>query len=175
MNISQIKAGNDVPNEINVIIEIPAGANPVKYELDKDSGALFVDRMLNTSMVYPYNYGFIPNTLSLDGDPADVLVISSMPVVHGCVIKCRPIGVLLMEDEAGKDEKIICLPTTKIDSYFADINEIDQLPQIVKDRINHFFEHYKDLEKGKFVKISGWKNSSVAKQLINESIDNFNK
>lgn len=173
MDTKKIPSGKDIPNEVNVIVEIPAGASPVKYELEKDSGALFVDRMLSTSMVYPYNYGFIPNTLSLDGDPTDVLVISSQSVVHGSVIASRPIGVLLMEDEAGSDEKIICLPTKKIDAYYKDIEDINDLPSIVKERIEHFFTHYKDLEKGKFVKINGWKGAKEAKDLIQEGVSRF--
>ena len=175
MDISKIAIGKNVPEEVNVIIEVPMGADPVKYEMDKDSGAIFVDRFVQTAMHYPCNYGFIPHTLSLDGDPADVLVVSRHPLVPGCVISARPIGVLLMEDDGGKDEKIIAVPTTKLDPYYADIKEHTDLPNIFIAQIQHFFEHYKDLEKGKWVKIAGWGNKARAIELINASIEEAKK
>jgi inorganic pyrophosphatase len=155
-----------IPDEINVIIEIPMNDNPVKYELDKESGALFVDRFMQTAMFYPCNYGFIPGTLSDDGDPVDVLVISNHPVVPGSIIKSRPIGVLMMEDESGMDEKIIAVPVSKVDISFDSIKELEDINPLLKQRIAHFFEHYKDLEKGKWVKITGWEDAKKAKSLI---------
>lgn len=175
MDISKISIGKNVPEEINVIIEVPMGADPVKYEMDKDSGAIVVDRFVQTAMHYPCNYGFIPHTLSLDGDPADVLVISRFPLVPGCVIAARPIGVLLMEDDGGKDEKIIAVPTTKLDPFYANIKETVDLPTIATAQIQHFFEHYKDLEKGKWVKIEGWGDAAKARALITTSIANAKK
>ena len=157
-----------VPNEINVVIEIPMNDNPVKYELDKESGALYVDRFMQTAMFYPCNYGFIPGTMSDDGDPVDVLVISNHPVIPGAVIKSRPIGVLMMEDESGMDEKIIAVPISKVDISFDSIKELEDINPLLKQRIAHFFEHYKDLEKGKWVKIIGWEGATKAKSLIVE-------
>jgi len=171
MDISKISIGKNPPEDINVIIEIPAGSNPVKYEMDKESGALFVDRFVMTSMVYPYNYGFIPQTLSEDGDPCDVLVITDVPVIAGCVIKSRPIGVLLMEDESGMDEKILAVPVDKVHPYYSNVKSYKDLPSIVTERIGHFFEQYKALEKNKWVKVKGWEGAEKAKQLIQESID----
>jgi len=170
MDISKISIGKNVPDEINVIIEVPAGVAPVKYEMDKDSGAIVVDRFVQTAMHYPCNYGFIPHTLSLDGDPADVLVITRYPLVPGAVIAARPVGVLLMEDDGGKDEKIIAVPTAKLDPMYAHIKETSDLPEILVAQIQHFFEHYKDLEKGKWVKINGWGDAAKAKALILASI-----
>ena len=154
----------------NVIIEIPMNSNPVKYEFDKDVGAIIVDRFMQTPMFYPCNYGFIPHTLSNDGDPADVLVMAQYPVVPGAIIKVRPVGVLLMEDESGMDEKILAVPTVALDVTFEDVKDIGDVPQMMKDRINHFFEHYKKLEKGKWVKIIGWENAAKARELIEEAI-----
>jgi len=171
MDIKKIPCGSAVPEEINVIIEIPSGSYPVKYEFDKDSGALFVDRFLQVSMTYPCNYGFIPNTLSGDGDPCDVLVIVDMPLVAGCVIPARPIGVLLMEDESGIDEKILAVPTKKANPHYANIESYLDLPQSVLDKITHFFENYKTLEKDKWVKIKGWADAQKAKKMILEAID----
>jgi inorganic pyrophosphatase len=156
--------------EINVIIEIPMQSNPVKYEMDKESGAIFVDRFMQTAMFYPGNYGFIPHSLSGDGDPVDVLVMSHYPVVPGCVIRSRPIGVLMMEDESGLDEKIIAVPSSKLDITFDSIKDLDDLCPMLRQRIVHFFEHYKNLEKGKWVKVIGWENAQKAKELINEGI-----
>lgn len=175
MDISKISTGKNVPDEINVIIEIAAGANPVKYEFDKESGALLVDRFLTTAMFYPANYGFIPNTLSDDGDPADVLVVTTTPVIPGCVIPARPIGVLIMEDESGLDEKIIAVPTDKIHPFSKEINSLDDLPKALLEQISHFFERYKDLEKGKWVKVNGFEGSEKAKELIVSAIENYSK
>ena len=171
MDLSKLSMGANPPEEINVIIEVPAGADPVKYEFDKESGALFVDRFIQVAMHYPCNYGFIPHTLSDDGDPCDVLVISDFPVVPGSVIKARPIGVLIMEDESGFDEKILAVPTAKLSPYYAEIKSYKDLPEIVSQRISHFFEHYKALEKNKWVKIKGWEDVEKAKSLISESIE----
>ena len=157
-------------NAFNVIIEIPMNDNPVKYEFDKEIGAIMVDRFMQTPMFYPCNYGFIPHTLSQDGDPADVLVMSQYPIIPGAIIKVRPVGVLIMEDESGIDEKILAVPINKIDVTFESIKDIDDVPQITKDRINHFFENYKKLEKGKWVRIVGWENAKKALDLIEEAI-----
>lgn len=156
--------------EINVIIEIPMQDSPIKYEMDKESGAIFVDRFMQTAMFYPCNYGFIPHTLSEDGDPVDVLVVSHYPVMPSSVIRSRPIGVLMMEDESGLDEKIIAVPSSKLDITFDSIKDLDDLCPMLKQRIVHFFEHYKNLEKGKWVKVTGWENAQKAKELINEGI-----
>jgi inorganic pyrophosphatase len=170
MNIDKISVGKDAPNQVNVIIEVPMNADPVKYEMDKDSGAIFVDRFVATPMYYPCNYGFIPHTLSDDGDPCDVLVISDFPVVPGAVIAAKPVGVLIMEDEKGMDEKILAVPANKLNSSFESANEIGDLPKGLVDKIKHFFENYKDLEKGKWVKIKSFEDASKAKELINEGI-----
>lgn len=169
MQIDKIIAGN-LPNEINVVIEIPMNDNPVKYEIDKESGAIFVDRFIQVAMFYPCNYGFIPHTLSGDGDPVDVLVLSNYPVIPGAVMKCRPVGVLMMEDESGVDEKIIAVPIDKVDISFSNVKDINDVNNDVKLRIKHFFEHYKDLEKGKWVKILGWEDIKKAKSLIEEGV-----
>ena len=169
MQIDKIIAGN-LPDEINVVIEIPMNDNPVKYEIDKESGAIFVDRFIQVAMFYPCNYGFIPHTLSGDGDPVDVLVLSNYPVIPGAVMKCRPVGVLMMEDESGVDEKIIAAPIDKVDISFSNVKDINDVNNDVKLRIKHFFEHYKDLEKGKWVKILGWEDIKKAKSLIEEGV-----
>lgn len=175
MDISKIPAGIAPPFDINVVIEIPQGGMPVKYELDKVSGALFVNRFLHTTMFYPGNYGFIPNTLAEDGDPCDVLVVSQTPVVPGAVVRCRPIGALIMEDEAGRDEKIIALPVDKLNPYYSGIQGYEELPSILREQIQHFFHHYKDLEKGKWVKIIKWSGIDEAARLINDSIARYPK
>ena len=158
-------------NNFNVIIEIPMNDEPVKYEFDKNSGAIMVDRFMQVSMSYPCNYGFIPHTLSGDGDPADVLVMSQYKIIPGAVIETRPVGVLMMEDESGIDEKILAVPTTKLDPMFDNIQDIYDVSSIMKDRIVHFFESYKKLEKNKWVKIMGWENSEKAKLLIEKAIE----
>lgn len=171
MNIDKIpaKAKN---NNFNVIIEISMNDAPVKYEFDKDSGAIMVDRFMQVSMSYPCNYGFIPHTLSGDGDPADVLVMSQHKIIPGAVIAVRPVGVLMMEDESGVDEKILAVPASKLDCSFDHVKDIDDVSEIFKDRIVHFFESYKKLEKGKWVKIIGWENAQVACDIIEKSIKN---
>jgi len=171
MNLSAIKAGNNPPEDINVIIEVPVGDEPIKYEMDKASGALFVDRFLYTPMRYPGNYGFVPHTLSGDGDPVDVLVASTRPLFPGAVVNCKPIGVLLMNDEAGADEKIIALPSTHLTRRYENVNNYTDLPKITLDQIQHFFEHYKDLEPEKWVKFHHWGDVTEAKRLIMEGLD----
>ncbi len=171
MRIDQISVGENPPYDINVIIEVPIGGNPVKYEMDKKSGALFVDRFLHTPMFYPANYGFIPHTLSDDGDAIDVLVAGSIPVYPGAVLRARPIGVLLMEDEQGQDEKILAVPHDLMSSVYKDVTSYRDLPDILVEQIQHFFEHYKDLEKGKWVKILRWGDPAEALDLINQSIE----
>ena len=175
MDISKISIGKDAPNQVNVVIEVPMNADPVKYEMDKDSGAIFVDRFVATPMYYPCNYGFIPNTLSDDGDPCDVLVVSDFPVVPGAVISAKPVGVLIMEDEKGMDEKIIAVPGKKLNSQFESAESIDDLPQSLVNKIKHFFEHYKDLEKGKWVKVKGFEDAKKARDLIMEGIERAKK
>lgn len=170
MNIDKINIGRNPPDEVNVIIEIPQGGNPIKYEIDKESGAMFVDRFLHTSMVYPANYGFIPHTLSGDGDPCDVLVIGQLPVISGAVIRSRPIGVLWMEDQAGADEKIIAVPVDDLHPFYSKVTSYKDLPEIFCEQIAHFFEHYKDLEKGKWVKNLKWQGVDEAKQAILDGI-----
>lgn len=171
MDISKIVIGKAPPWDVNVIIEVPMGSDPVKYELDKDSGALVVDRFLHTAMHYPCNYGFIPHTLSEDGDPTDVLVVGRRPVIPGCVLAARPIGVLLMEDDGGKDEKILSVPATHLHPFYEEVSSYKELPDILLQQISHFFEHYKDLEVGKWVKISGWRDADYAAELILDGIE----
>ena len=170
MNIDLIPAGTDVPNAINVLIEVPIGGEPVKYEFDKASGAIFVDRILHTPMRYPTNYGFIPQTLCGDGDPLDCLVMTRWALQPGSVIACRPLGVLYLEDEAGGDEKILAVPITKVSPYYKDVHEYTDLPPIVVEQIEHFFTHYKDLEAEKWVRIGTWGNAEAARQVILDSI-----
>ena len=166
LNLDAIPAGRNPPTDLNVFIEIPLGGVPVKYELDKKTGALFVDRFLHTAMYYPGNYGFIPQTLSEDGDPCDVLVISQVPVVSGAIIRCRPLGALVMEDEGGGDEKIIAVPVDALHPFFAKVKSYKDLPPILCDQIAHFFQHYKDLEKGKWTKVQKWGGPKQARELI---------
>lgn len=169
MDLSKISAGRDVPNDINVMIEIPAHGEPVKYEVDKASGALFVDRFMSTAMYYPTNYGYVPHTLSEDGDPVDVLVITPVKLNCGVVIRCRPIGMLQMEDESGIDAKILAVPADKLTPLYRHIQSPDDVsPQLLKT-ISHFFEHYKDLEEGKWVKVKGWLGVEDAKTEILKS------
>ena len=172
MNLQQLNPGPKPPKEINVVIEIPQGSN-VKYELDKENQVLFVDRFLHTSMFYPFNYGFIPQTLADDGDPVDVLVLCENPVLPGSVIKAKPIGVLVMEDEAGKDEKIIAVPLEKIDPIDGLYNDIKEIPQALKNKIKHFFEHYKSLEPGKWVKVKNWLGKKEAERMIEKAMKNY--
>jgi inorganic pyrophosphatase len=171
MSYNQIPAGKDVPNDIYVVIEIPANHAPIKYEIDKDADALFVDRFVGTAMFYPANYGYIPNTLSEDGDALDVLVVTPYPVVPGAVIRCRPVGKLKMEDEAGMDAKLIAVPHDKLTPLYKHVKEYTDLPELLLKQIEHFFAHYKDLEPGKWVKITGWEGADVAKEEILKSIE----
>jgi len=171
MDLSKIAVGRDPPRDVNALIEIPLGGPSVKYEIDKESGALLVDRFLHTAMFYPGNYGFIPGTLSSDGDPCDVLVVGQVPVVPGCIIRCRPVGALLMEDEAGGDEKILAVPVDALHPFYAGIRSYEDLPPILREQIAHFFQHYKDLEQGKWTKITGWKGPTVAEELIMEGVE----
>lgn len=171
MRIDAIPIGKNPPEDINVLIEVPIGGEPIKYELDKASGTLFVDRFLYTSMRYPGNYGFVPNTLSDDGDPVDVLVANTRAIAPGAVINCRPVGVLKMEDEAGGDEKIIAVPSLALTRRYEKIRNYSDLPDITLEQISHFFEHYKDLEKKKWVKLAGWGDAAEAQQLIMEAVE----
>lgn len=171
MRIEAISIGNNPPDDINVLIEVPIGGHPIKYELDKESGTLIVDRFLYTPMTYPGNYGFVPHTLSEDGDPIDVLVCNTRPLVPGCVINVRPVGVLIMEDDAGLDEKIISVPSAHLTRRYENVHDFADLPEITLNQIEHFFEHYKDLEPGKWVKMGGWENANTARRKITEAID----
>ncbi|GAA4859527.1 inorganic diphosphatase [Luteimonas vadosa] len=173
MGLDLVTTGNRPPDEINVIIEIPKDAEPVKYEVDKASGAIFVDRVLSTPMRYPCNYGYVPHTLCGDGDPADVLVLMPLSLIPGSVIQVRPVGVLLMSDEAGADEKILAVPVPKVFPSYAGMVDIDDVPQHWRDRIGYFFEHYKDLEPGKWVKLDGWGGAADAKRILAESITRY--
>jgi inorganic pyrophosphatase len=169
MALDLVSAGN-VPEDINVVIEIPKDAEPVKYEVDKATGAIFVDRILSTPMRYPCNYGYIPHTLGGDGDPADVLVILPLSLVPGSVIRCRPVGVLLMEDESGEDEKLLAVPIDKVFNGYSHVTDIDKVSRHWLERIGHFFEHYKDLDQGKWVKLKGWGDAAQAKQIVQEAV-----
>lgn len=175
MIIDNLSVGKDAPNNVNVIIEIPTNASPVKYEVDKDSGALMVDRFMSSPMFYPANYGFVPHTLADDGDPIDVLVVTPEPLVHGCVIAARPVGVLIMSDEGGGDVKIIAVPAGKLSREYDHIQNYTDLPALLVEQIEHFFEHYKRLEKDKWVKIDEWADADVAKKAIMESIEAYKK
>jgi len=174
MSLNAVKTGDNLPDEVNVIIEIPAHSDPVKYEVDKESGAMFVDRFMSTCMHYPCNYGYVPHTLSEDGDPVDVLVPTPFPIIPGSVITCRPVGVLMMTDESGPDAKVLAVPVDKLCYDYRGVDSYKQLPQMLCDQITHFFEHYKDLEKTKWVKIDGWQDVDAAKKEIMESIERFN-
>lgn len=175
MRIDAIEIGKNAPEEVNVIVEVPVGGQPIKYEMDKESGTLFVDRFLYTPMFYPGTYGFIPHTLSGDGDPVDVLICNTRELVPGCVISVRPIGMLMMEDNSGEDEKIIAVPSTSVTRRYENIHSYKDLPEITCQQIEHFFTHYKDLEPGKWVKIGGWHDADVAKQKITEGIERAKK
>ena len=170
MNIDAIAVGNHPPDDVNVIVEVPIGGEPIKYELDKAAGTLVVDRFLHTPMRYPGNYGFVPHTLSDDGDPIDVLVANTRPIVPGAVINVRPIGVLKMEDDGGGDEKIIAVPVPKLTKRYEGVHNYTDLPLITREQIQHFFEHYKDLEPGKWVKLIGWGDVAEARKLIVDAI-----
>ncbi len=174
MNLDRVGPGKDIPNDFNVIIEIPSHSDPVKYEVDKETGAMFVDRFMNTAMHYPCNYGYIPKTLSEDGDPVDVLVVTPIPLISGSVIRCRSVGMLQMEDESGPDAKIIAVPIDKLCVMYREVTEAEQLSSMLLDQIKHFFEHYKDLEKHKWVKVQGWAKSEAAAKEIHDSIQRFN-
>ncbi|MEJ2214498.1 MAG: inorganic diphosphatase [Gammaproteobacteria bacterium] len=169
MNLDRVSPGN-IPDEINVIIEIPAHSDPVKYEVDKESGAMFVDRFMTTAMYYPANYGYVPHTLSKDGDPADVMVVTPIPLISGCVVKCRPIAVLKMTDESGDDAKILAVPVDKLCKQWDRVEGPDDMPKSLLDQISHFFEHYKDLDEGKWVRVEGWGDADDAKQELLDSV-----
>jgi inorganic pyrophosphatase len=174
MILDRVSSGKNIPNDINVVIEIPSHSDPVKYEVDKETGAMFVDRFMGTAMHYPCNYGYVPQTLSEDGDPVDVLVVTPIPVISGSVIRVRPLGMLCMSDEAGKDAKIIAVPIDKLSSLYSHMKSVRDLPRSLLDSIAHFFDHYKDLEPGKWVKIEGWVDTEEAKQEILDSIERYN-
>jgi inorganic pyrophosphatase len=175
MSLNNVSSGRDVPNDFNVIIEIPMNADPIKYEVDKESGAIFVDRFMGTAMHYPCNYGYVPNTLSEDGDPVDVLVITPFPLFPGVVVRCRPIGVLKMTDESGVDAKILAVPVDKVLSIYSHWQKPEDINELRLRQIQHFFEHYKDLEKGKWVKIDGWYGTEDAKQEILNGVAAYQK
>ncbi len=173
MQFDNIPVGKNPPDDIYVAIEIPANSSPVKYELDKDMGALLVDRFMATPMFYPANYGFIPHTLADDGDPLDVLVVTPYAVQAGSVIRCRPVGVLNMEDEAGGDAKLVAVPHDKLTKSYSHVKEVEDLPDLLKEQIQHFFENYKTLEPGKWVKVQGWANADAARDAITKAIDAY--
>ena len=173
MNLDRVTPGANVPDEINVIIEIPAHSDPVKYEVDHESGALFVDRFMSTAMHYPCNYGYIPHTLSNDGDPCDVLVLTPIPLISGSVIRCRPVALLCMTDESGDDAKVLAVPVTKLTKRWAKVKGPEDLDGEFLERIAHFFEHYKDLEEGKWVRVGGWKDAQAAKEEILSSMSMY--
>ncbi len=173
MNLDRVTPGDKAPDEINVIIEITACQEPVKYELDKSTGAMFVDRFLATPMYYPCNYGYVPQTLSLDGDPVDVMVIAPLPIIHGAVIKCRPLGVLKMEDDGGIDAKILAVPVSKLTPMYDHMQSYQDMSSATLDQLRHFFEHYKDLEPGKWAKIQGWEGVDAARQEIQDSVARY--
>lgn len=170
MNLDRVSSGKNVPEDINVIIEIPSHSDPVKYEVDKETGAMFVDRFMNTAMFYPCNYGYVPHTLSDDGDPVDVLVISPYALISGSVVQCRPVGMLKMTDESGEDAKVLAVPHDKM---YDDIQDIGDVEERLLNQLAHFFEHYKDLEKNKWVKVDGWQGKEAAMQEINDSVARF--
>ncbi len=170
MNLDRVSSGTDIPNEINVIIEIPARSDPVKYEVDKDTGAMFVDRFMSTAMHYPCNYGYVPHTLSNDGDPVDVLVVTPVPLIPGSVIQCRPVGVLKMTDESGDDAKVLAVPIDKLCRTFRNVQGIGDVSPSLLEQIAHFFEHYKDLDEGKWVRVQGWAGVDEARAEILASV-----
>jgi inorganic pyrophosphatase len=166
MNLDRVGSGQNVPNEINVVIEIPAHSDPVKYELDKETGAMYVDRFMNTAMHYPCNYGYVPHTLSKDGDPVDVMVVTSYPLIPGSVIECRPVGVLKMTDESGDDAKVLAVPVDKLSRLYRKVQDFRDMPELLLEQVAHFFEHYKDLDEGKWVRVEGWGGVDEAKAEI---------
>jgi inorganic pyrophosphatase len=171
LRLDAIPIGNNPPDDVNVVIEVPIGGEPIKYEMNKEAGTLFVDRFLHTPMRYPGNYGFVPHTLSEDGDPIDVLIANTRPIVPGAVMNVRPVGVLRMEDDGGGDEKIIAVPSPQLTKRYLHVKTYSDLPQITLEQISHFFEHYKDLEKGKWVKLQGWGDAEEARRMIREAIE----
>ena len=173
MNLDRVPSGKALPDDINVVIEIPMHAEPIKYEVDKETGAMFVDRFMSTAMHYPCNYGYIPHTLSGDGDPVDVLVLSPFPLITGVVLRCRPVGMLKMEDEAGEDTKLLAVPIDKLTSLYRTVNSPRDLPELTLAQIAHFFQHYKDLEPGKWVKVEGWVGPQEAKQEILDGVARY--
>ena len=173
MGLDRVPSGKDLPNDFNVVIEIPMHAEPIKYEVDKESGAIFVDRFMSTAMHYPSNYGYIPHTIAGDGDPVDVLVMSQFALPPGVVVRCRPIGMLKMTDEAGEDAKLLAVPVDKLTPMYRSVTSPRDLPQVVLDQIAHFFEHYKDLEPGKFVKVQGWGDIEDAKREIMAGVERY--
>ena len=174
MSLNQVTPGKNVPEAFNVIIEIPMNSDPVKYEVDKESGALFVDRFMGTAMHYPTNYGYVPKTIAGDGDPVDVLVMTPFPLPPGVVVPCRALGILMMEDEGGLDGKVLAVPTEKILARYSNIQSLADIHELQLQQISHFFEHYKDLEKGKWVKVKGWEGLDAAKKEILDGIANYN-
>lgn len=175
MSFNNVSPGKDIPNDFNVIIEIPAQSDPVKYEADKETGLLFVDRFVGTGMRYPANYGFIPQTLSGDGDPVDVLVVTPFPLIHGCVVRCRALGMLKMTDESGVDAKLVAVPVNKLSPVTAHVTDLSDIGQNLLDQIKHFFEHYKALEAGKWVKVEGWGGIEEAHKEIADGVANYKK
>lgn len=175
MSLNKVPAGRDLPNDFNVIIEIPMNADPIKYEVDKESGAIFVDRFMGTAMHYPCNYGYVPNTIAGDGDPVDVLVITPFALIPGVVVRCRAIGVLKMTDDGGEDAKVLAVPVDKVLSIYSHWQKPEDMNELRLNQIKHFFEHYKDLEKGKWVKIEGWSGPDEAKAEIMSGVAAFNK
>jgi inorganic pyrophosphatase len=175
VGLDRVPSGKDLPNDFNVVIEISMHAEPIKYEVDKESGAVFVDRFMSTAMHYPCNYGYIPHTIAGDGDPVDVLVMSQFALPPGVVVRCRPIGMLKMTDEAGEDAKLLAVPVDKLTPMYRSVTSPRDLPQIMLDQISHFFEHYKDLEPGKFVKVQGWGDVEDAKREIMQGVKAYNE
>jgi len=175
MNLDRVTSGKDVPNDINVIIEIPAHSDPVKYEVDKETGAMFVDRFMNTAMHYPCNYGYVPHTLSNDGDPVDVLVVTPVPLIFGSVIRCRPVGVLKMTDESGDDAKVLAVPIDKLCRSYHKMRALEDVSPALLEQVAHFFEHYKDLDEGKWVRVEGWGDVEDAKREILASVEMYQK
>ncbi|MEJ8568795.1 inorganic diphosphatase [Elongatibacter sediminis] len=173
MSLDQVPVGNHVPDDVNVIIEIPMNSPAIKYEVDKSSGAIFVDRMLKTAMHYPCNYGYVPHTICGDGDPVDVLVVMPYPLLPGVVVRCRPVGLLRMEDEAGDDAKVLAVPVTEITGLYRDVKSVEDIDTLLCMQIEHFFSHYKDLERGKWVKVSGWENLDAARTEIIDAVARY--